>query len=57
MSKLLWKLRYALNIGGRTGMRFGLCWDCAETAWTDSDFGRDMTPSEAVDEELACWGD
>jgi hypothetical protein len=54
MSELFWKLRYALILRSRTGMRLSFCWDAAGAGWeTNQDFA--MTPAEAVWEELSCW--
>jgi hypothetical protein len=56
MKRLFWMLRYALIINARSGLPLRDSWQCAATAYDDLD-GHDYSPSEAVDEELACWTD
>jgi hypothetical protein len=56
MSELFWKLRYALIIRRRARLPLRFAWQCAGYGW-DSNLDIPWTPSDAVDEELSCWGE
>lgn len=55
MKILWWKLRYAIVMVHRTGMNPFNAWGFAGS-WLES-FGDELTPAQAVSEELSCWGD
>jgi hypothetical protein len=58
VTAFLWKLRFALEMKRRSGVSLRDSWGCAEIAWGDNvGYKLDMTPSEAVHEELSCWTD
>jgi hypothetical protein len=51
-----WKLRFVIIIMFRSMVSWDFAWQIADS-WVES-FGVDSsTPSEAVDDELSCWGD
>lgn len=56
MKRWFWMPRYALIINARSGLPLRASWECAATAHDDM-AAYEYTPSEAVDEELACWND
>jgi hypothetical protein len=55
MKKHEWLAEYADIIVSCTGITYGMAWDVAEANYDD--YHEDHTPSEAVSEELSCWGD
>ena len=56
MKKIWWKLRYTLVMVHLTGMNPFNAWGFAGSWITSFDID-ECTPSEAVAEELSCWGD
>ena len=53
MSKLIWKLRYALLMRKVSGISMSFSWQSA-SAWVEA-YGIEYTPWEAVQEEISCW--
>lgn len=56
MNNLFWRLRYAAIIRRRAALPVRLAWQCSGAGW-ESNLDMPCTPSEAVDEELSCWGE
>lgn len=55
VKKLFWRARYALIIRRRVAMPIRFAWQCSGAGWESNEVFP-CTPSEAVDEELSCWG-
>lgn len=56
MTELFWRLRYAFIIRRRATLPIRLAWQCSESGW-ESNLDVPWTPSDAVMEELSCWGE
>lgn len=56
MKKLIWKVRYAINIRKRAELPWVMAWEISDTAW-DVKIDFPMSPEDAVTEELSCWGE
>lgn len=50
-----WKLRFAVIIMCKALIPWNIAWMIADS-YVES-FGTDDTPSEAVDNEIECWGE
>lgn len=56
MKKLIWKIRFVINIRRRAGLPLLMAWGVADTSWFEN-LDLPCSPKEAVDEELSCWGE
>ncbi|RLA51607.1 MAG: hypothetical protein DRR42_09825 [Gammaproteobacteria bacterium] len=58
-SAYIWKLRYAREFHRRTKLEWYLCWQSADAMLNDCFDGNvsEMTPDDAVSEELSNWND
>jgi hypothetical protein len=55
VKKIWWKLRFAVIMMFKAMVSWEIAWMVADS-YMES-FGTDDSPSEAVDNELSCWGD
>ena len=60
MSKLIWKLRYAMHMRKRSGIAWEWCWHSAGESYNDltSDGSiKDYHPINSADDEMSYWAD
>lgn len=57
MKKLIWEIRYALEVRRRSGASWGFAWECAHIATSDwlDDRWREWNPEDAANEEMSYW--
>jgi len=54
MNKQEWIAEFAKEFQAQTQMRYGACFDVADSVY---EYYFDVSPDEAVQEELSHWGD